>query len=115
MPIDYLVVRSGEHAGAELHPGLELVIGRGVSGPGLLDGDPLISQRHARLVRRGDGGVVIEDLGSSNGTYVNGDRISGPRELGPSDVVRIGATMLEARGAEPVEQKKNKIKIKKKN
>src|SRR4051794_6623485 len=104
MPIDYLVVRSGEHAGAELHPGLELVIGRGVSGPGLLDGDPLISQRHARLVRRGDGGVVIEDLGSSNGTYVNGDRISGPRELGPSDVVRIGATMLEARGAEPVEQ-----------
>jgi ABC-type multidrug transport system ATPase subunit len=99
MAIDHLLVTSGPQGGAELHPGAELILGRAVDGAGQLAGDPEISQRHARLVRGDDGALVIEDLGSTNGTFVNEERIAGPRELRPADVVRVGATTLEARAA----------------
>src|SRR5678815_6100895 len=48
-----------------------------------------VSRRHARLVRR-DGGVLLEDLRSANGTQVNGVRITEPVPLGYGDLVRIG-------------------------
>src|SRR5678815_1705112 len=48
-----------------------------------------VSRRHARLVRR-DGGVLLEDLRSANGTQVNGVRITEPVPLGDGDLVRIG-------------------------
>jgi ABC transport system ATP-binding/permease protein len=98
MAIDYLLVTSGQQAGTEIRPAPELVVGRAVDAEGELRGDPEISRRHARLTRRDGGALVIEDLGSANGTYVNGDRITAPRELHPSDVVRVGATTIEARG-----------------
>ena len=46
-------------------------------------------RRHAR-VRPVDGGVEIEDLGSKNGTWVNGAQIDGPTRLAAGDVVGIG-------------------------
>jgi predicted component of type VI protein secretion system len=51
--------------------------------------DPFASSRHARLVRQG-GIVIIEDLGSTNGTYLNEELLSGPQPLHPGDRVRIG-------------------------
>jgi hypothetical protein len=51
--------------------------------------DPFASSRHARLVRQGTI-VVIEDLGSTNGTYLNEELLSGPQPLHPGDRVRIG-------------------------
>jgi hypothetical protein len=51
--------------------------------------DPFASTRHARLVRQG-AIVVIEDLGSTNGTYLNEDLLDGPRPLHPGDRIRIG-------------------------
>ena len=51
--------------------------------------DPFASTRHARLVRQG-GVVVIEDLGSTNGTYLNEELLTGPQPLHPGDRVRIG-------------------------
>lgn len=48
-----------------------------------------ISKRHARLSRDAQGGVVIEDLGSTNGTYVNGQRITGARALRRGDAVML--------------------------
>jgi pSer/pThr/pTyr-binding forkhead associated (FHA) protein len=51
--------------------------------------DPFASTRHARLVRQG-GIVVIEDLGSTNGTYLNEELLEGPRPLHPGDRIRIG-------------------------
>jgi hypothetical protein len=51
--------------------------------------DPFASTRHARLVRQG-GVVVIEDLGSTNGTYLNEELLEGPRPLHPGDRIRIG-------------------------
>ena len=51
--------------------------------------DPFASTRHARLSRQG-GVVVIEDLGSTNGTYLNEELLEGPRPLHPGDRIRIG-------------------------
>ena len=51
--------------------------------------DAFASTRHARLVRQG-GVVVIEDLGSTNGTYLNEELLEGPRPLHPGDRIRIG-------------------------
>jgi hypothetical protein len=51
--------------------------------------DPFASTRHARLVRQG-AVVVLEDLGSTNGTYLNEELLEGPRPLHPGDRIRIG-------------------------
>jgi pSer/pThr/pTyr-binding forkhead associated (FHA) protein len=51
--------------------------------------DPAMSSRHARLTHRADG-VWLEDLGSANGTFVNGDRVAAPRRLCDGDELRLG-------------------------
>jgi hypothetical protein len=51
--------------------------------------DPFASSRHARIARQGHV-VVIEDLGSTNGTYLNDQPLSGPQPLHPGDRIRIG-------------------------
>ncbi len=67
----------------------KLVIGRSRSCDIRLREDT-VSRLHAALVWREDG-LVLEDLGSSNGTFVNGDRVLEPRSLGDGDEVRFGA------------------------
>jgi pSer/pThr/pTyr-binding forkhead associated (FHA) protein len=54
--------------------------------------DPDVSRRHA-VVRDVDGGLAVEDLGSTNGTFVNDSRISGIVEISPGDRVRFGNTV----------------------
>ena len=51
--------------------------------------DPFASSRHARIVKQGHV-VVIEDLGSTNGTYLNDEPLNGPQPLHPGDRIRIG-------------------------
>jgi hypothetical protein len=51
--------------------------------------DPFASANHARITREGTV-VVIEDLGSTNGTYLNGEPLGGPQPLHPGDKIRIG-------------------------
>ena len=58
--------------------------------------DTYASQQHARLVQR-NGGWVIEDLGSTNGTFVNEHRVETPTPVKAGDKVRIGTTTLELR------------------
>ena len=77
----------------------EMVIGRAESGEGRLGDDPELSRKHARVFREA-GRVVVEDLGSANGTYVNAARLSEPRILEPGDLVRMGRTTLELTGGE---------------
>jgi pSer/pThr/pTyr-binding forkhead associated (FHA) protein len=55
--------------------------------------DPEVSRRHA-TVRDQGGRLAIEDLGSTNGTYVNGQRITAPTSITLQDTVRIGKTVL---------------------
>ena len=68
-------------------------IGRGGPNDVRLDKDEFASARHARVEPRRDG-VWIEDVGSTNGTFVNGIRLTRERRLTPGDVVRIGETDL---------------------
>jgi class 3 adenylate cyclase len=70
----------------------ELVIGR--VDAGLTIEDPLISRRHA-VVRPVDRTLEIEDLGSLNGTWVNGERITSARRLAGGDVVTVGSTSID--------------------
>jgi pSer/pThr/pTyr-binding forkhead associated (FHA) protein len=70
-----------------------LSIGRGAGNDLLIDGDEYASARHARFEPRRDG-IYVEDAGSTNGTFVNGIRLSRERRLAPGDVVRVGETDL---------------------
>ena len=63
--------------------------------------DEQVSRRHARFSVAG-GTATVEDLGSRNGTYVNGQVLQGSRTLVPGDRVRIGLTVLELRDREQV-------------
>jgi pSer/pThr/pTyr-binding forkhead associated (FHA) protein len=70
-----------------------LTVGRSDQNDLPLDADEYASAQHARIEPRSDG-VWIEDVGSTNGTFVNGDRVTTPRRLQPGDVIRIGETDL---------------------
>lgn len=70
-----------------------LTVGRAGQNDVAIDGDEFASARHVRFEPRRDG-VWVQDLGSTNGTYVNGIRIDGARRLVPGDVVRVGETDL---------------------
>jgi pSer/pThr/pTyr-binding forkhead associated (FHA) protein len=78
----------GHVPGMEYEVGEGAVMGRGDQAEIRLE-DPFASSRHARLVRQG-AAIVLEDLGSTNGTYLNEELLSGPQPLHPGDRVRIG-------------------------
>jgi pSer/pThr/pTyr-binding forkhead associated (FHA) protein len=72
-----------------------LTIGRAATSDVVVS-DTYVSNVHARIFRR-DGGWWLEDLGSTNGTYVNRTRVSAPTAIGPGDEVRLGKATLELR------------------
>jgi predicted component of type VI protein secretion system len=96
-----LEIVEGPGAGKQVSLDGALDVGRD---PGLalhLDEDGQVSRRHARF-SVSSGGAVVEDLGSTNGTYVNEQPISTPRSLRPGDKVRLGLTVLELRTRQQV-------------
>jgi pSer/pThr/pTyr-binding forkhead associated (FHA) protein len=78
----------GHVPGMEYEVGEGAVMGRGDQAEIRLE-DPFASSRHARLIRQG-AVIVIEDMGSTNGTYLNEELLSGPQPLHAGDRVRIG-------------------------
>jgi pSer/pThr/pTyr-binding forkhead associated (FHA) protein len=78
----------GHTPGMEYDVGVGAVMGRGEQAEIRLE-DPFASSSHAKLTRQG-GIVVIEDLGSTNGTYLNEEILAGPQPLHAGDRVRIG-------------------------
>jgi hypothetical protein len=70
-----------------------LLLGRGSTNDVNLARDEYASTKHARVEPRRDG-VWVEDVGSTNGTYLNGIRLSRARKLAAGDIVRIGETEL---------------------
>ena len=93
-----VVIHEGAGAGAEHPLDGELILGREPATADLVIADPGVSRRHARVLAQ-NGDVIVEDLGSSNGTYVNGHRISGPVVLGPADELQLGDTVVGLREA----------------
>jgi hypothetical protein len=90
----WLIAREGPVAGAEITVRDELVLGREPGTAGHVIEDPGISREHVRV--RVDGQtLVVEDLDSSNGTYVNGERISTATRLSVGDVLVLGSSALE--------------------
>lgn len=92
-----LVIREGDQAGSEHPLDGEVVIGREPGAADLVLDDPGISRRHA-AVRALGGVLTVEDLGSSNGTYANGHRISGEVELADGDEIQLGGTIVSVHG-----------------
>ena len=70
-----------------------LLLGRGSDNDVNLARDEFASSKHARVEPRRDG-VWVEDVGSTNGTYLNGIRLTQAKRLAPGDIVRIGETEL---------------------
>jgi pSer/pThr/pTyr-binding forkhead associated (FHA) protein len=69
-----------------------IVIGRS-PGADIVIGDDFVSGRHARVYPDG-GGLILEDLGSTNGTLLNGERVSRPQPLRPGDAIAVGDVTL---------------------
>ena len=87
------VMRSGPTPGVTFPlEGDQLTIGRDASN-GVAINDSEVSRKHSRLSFQG-GKYVVEDLGSTNGTFVNGQRLAGPVVLKPGDVVSLGEQIV---------------------
>lgn len=87
-----LTVTHGAQAGVQLPLGEGLLIGRSSDCQLRLE-DDYVSTRHARITRTPTG-YAVEDLGSTNGTFVNNQRITTPTPFGTGDTLRIGRTLM---------------------
>ncbi|HJR45273.1 MAG TPA: FHA domain-containing protein [Actinomycetota bacterium] len=85
----------GDKKGRSIDLADELIIGRAEKCHLVLD-DSYVSQMHARIFSK-EGGFRVEDLGSTNGTYLNRRRITSPTQLQRGDQLKIGKTVLEMR------------------
>jgi len=88
----FLIILAGDEAGKMLRVDQELTVGRSSKSTVVFTGDG-ISRYHARFFRQGDT-TFVEDLGSTNGTFVNGVRLSMPVALSDGDKIQIGASFL---------------------
>ncbi|HWL41831.1 MAG TPA: FHA domain-containing protein [Ilumatobacter sp.] len=76
-----------------------VAIGREQGNTVVIEGDAFVSGLHAKVSALADGGavrVVVDDLGSKNGTYLNGVRLSGQQTVAAGDRIQVGYTVLEA-------------------
>jgi predicted component of type VI protein secretion system len=84
-----LIVKTGPNPGTAFDLTKEVtLVGRDVTND-ITVGDSELSRQHARLTRT-PGGYVVEDLGSTNGSTVNGERLVAPRVLSPGDLLGMG-------------------------
>ncbi len=97
-----LILKDDSSSGKELElTRPEIIIGRD-PGVDLVIPSPAVSRRHARLMRDGET-YMLEDLGSSNGTFVNGERLRGRSALKSGDQIRLGqAITITYQALEPV-------------
>jgi hypothetical protein len=88
------ILEPEEHRGESYPLGDEITVGRGGGCGIVLTADQFVSTVHARVFRRGDD-VFVEDLGSRNGTYVNGEKITTTTRIKRGDRVQFGQTVAE--------------------
>ena len=95
VPTRLVIVEPAERAGAEFALGPELTVGR-AGGCSIVLDEQYVSQVHCRIFIR-DGSVFAEDLGSTNGTWVNGSRAVGQMPARLGDRIQIGNVVMEVR------------------
>ena len=92
----FVVIEPKQHRGATYTLSNVLAIGRLEDNDIVIDDDSFISSHHARIEIRPDGTWVV-DLGSTNGSFVNGQRLTGERSVRKGDRIQVGSTVLEMR------------------
>lgn len=103
-----LYAKSGPLAGTRIRLPAELVIGR--DGADVTIEDPELSRRHL-VMRVFEKGVEVEDLGSTNGTFVDDVRIERPTRVGGGAMIRLGSTVFELQGVLPVRGRNRRVEI----
>jgi pSer/pThr/pTyr-binding forkhead associated (FHA) protein len=88
--VESKVLSVGEEFGLDSR---QLTVGRGAQNDVSIEGDEFASAEHVRVEPRRDG-VWVSDVGSTNGTYVNGSRVAGAQRLDVGDILRVGETDL---------------------
>jgi len=88
------VVEPADRRGTTYNLGDELTVGRASGCQVAMPDDSYASQLHARIFRK-DGRLWLEDLGSTNGTYLNAKAVTSPVALRRGDRVQVGRTVLE--------------------
>ena len=94
---ELVVAEPADRRGTRFALADELTIGRAAGCAISMPGDTYVSSLHARVFRSPEGSVRIEDLGSTNGTFVNRTKVTGPVALGAGDRLQIGNTVFEVR------------------
>jgi pSer/pThr/pTyr-binding forkhead associated (FHA) protein len=102
-----LEIVEGTGAGRMVALGPRTTIGRARDAD-LVLADELVSRHHARVVPSGPG-AVVEDLGSRNGTFVNGELVHGPTLLEPGDQLQLGVTLVELRSARQIAEQPSAV------
>ena len=92
---ELVIVKSETQAGTKIRVDNAVVLGRGADADFYLE-DAYSSAFHLRLAMQGDT-LMLTDLGTTNGTYVNGRRVTTPVTLAKGDAVQVGKTILEVR------------------
>jgi hypothetical protein len=90
-----VVQQPRERKGATFMVGTEITIGRSPTATISIQDDAFVSTVHARLYQTEDG-TMVEDIGSTNGSYLNGGRLVGALPITKGDRLQIGSTVLEA-------------------
>jgi pSer/pThr/pTyr-binding forkhead associated (FHA) protein len=103
-----LEIVEGPGAGKQFQIDHPVVIGRDSSADLVID-DTQASRRHARL-EPGAHGAVVEDLQSTNGTFINDNELHGRAELGPNDELLIGVTVMQLRTAQDIQRQPSAVR-----
>ncbi len=90
-----VLIEGPKKLGGRLKISTDLTLGRSPMCQVVLD-DVYASQKHARIFQEG-ARILVEDLGSTNGTYLNGRKVNYPTELRKRDQIKIGKTVFEFR------------------
>ena len=90
-----IVLEPKASKGTAISVASEITFGRAAGCTVSVPDDTFVSQIHARVFND-SGNIIIEDIGSTNGTYVNGNRLTVPHILQLGDRIQIGSTVLEA-------------------
>jgi pSer/pThr/pTyr-binding forkhead associated (FHA) protein len=108
MPDLTLEIVEGPGAGRQLLVTQPLTIGRAADCDLVLE-DSAASSHHARLTPAADGSATLEDLESTNGTFVNGNELVGPARVDAGDQMQIGVTVMLARSREQIEARASAV------